>query len=175
MPNLTPTAQEIAEKLNLKPLPKEGGLFGLTYMAGETISPNALPARYVDRVKPYSTAIFYLLTDDADSFSALHRLPTDEVYHFYLGNPVQMCLLYPDGTARTVILGQDIFNGQHVQFVVPAGVWQGSHVVEGGSYALLGTTMAPGYSHGDYEPGSRRELISSYPQAAKLINRLTRE
>ena len=140
------TAEQIIEHLELEPLPVEGGHYRQTYAAADDIAAEALPERY-SRAKPLCTAIYYLLTDQADSFSALHRLPTDEIYHFYLGDPVEMLLLHPEGTSEQVILGQDLRVGQNVQFVVPAGVWMGSRLRDGGQFALMGTTMAPGYDN----------------------------
>lgn len=167
------TAEEIVEHLDLEPLPSEGGLFRQTYVASEEIPAAALPARY-GRSKPLCTAIYYLLTDQPDSFSALHRLPTDEIYHFYLGDPVEMLLLHPEGQSERVVLGQDLLAGQHVQYVVPAGVWMGSRVTEGGRFALMGTTMAPGYDEQDYEGGEAAELERQYRDRATLIRELTR-
>ncbi len=169
-----PTAREIADALGLEPLPEEGGLYRQSYAADETIAAAALPPRY-GRDKALSTAIYYLLTDEADSFSALHRLPTDEVYHFYLGDPVELLELHADGTRRRVLLGPDVLAGQRVQHVVLRGVWQGSRVLPGGRYALLGTTMAPGFDFPDYEHGRRAELAARYPEEADLIRALTRE
>lgn len=170
-----PRVSEIINLLNLKPLPNEGGLFVQTYVSEEWIPIASLPERYKGRTKPFGTAIFYLLTNDLDSFSVLHRLPTDEIYHFYLGDPVEMLLLYANGSTRRVVLGQNILAGQFVQWVVPRGVWQGSYLLPGGEYALLGTTMAPGFTLEDYEPGDRDFLLTQYPQEADLIRRLTRE
>jgi hypothetical protein len=167
-----PTAQELIERLNLEPLPIEGGFFRQTYVSAETIPPSALPERYRGD-KPFSTAIYYLLTSDADSFSAMHRLPTDEVYHFYLGDPVEMLLLFPDGSGRRVVLGQDIAAGQHVQFLAPAGAWQGSRLIAGGHFALMGTTMAPGFDPTDFVSGRRAELVARYPNHANVIRALT--
>ena len=168
------TADEIIEFLSLQPLPVEGGYFRQSYRASESISANALPARY-GRDKPICTAIYYLLTSDPDSFSALHRLPSDEIYHFYLGDPVEMLVLYPNGESAVVGLGPDLRAGQRVQFVVPAGVWQGSRLAAGGTFALLGTTMAPGYDEADYTGGERGALSERYPDRGDLIRELTRE
>jgi predicted cupin superfamily sugar epimerase len=167
------TAKQLIEHLNLKPLPVEGGYFRQTYRAEETVSQAALPPRYRSD-KALSTAIYYLLTSDPDSFSAMHTLPTEEVFHFYLGDPVEMLLLYPKGRSQRVILGQDILHDQQVQFVVPRGAWQGSRVIPGGRWALLGTTMAPGFDEQDYAGGDRDELIRLYPDRAELIRKLTR-
>jgi predicted cupin superfamily sugar epimerase len=160
-------------ELDLKPLTFEGGLYVQTYKSSDVIPQAALPERY-HSPRSFGTAILYLLTDHPDSFSAMHRLLTDEVYHFYLGDPVEMLLLYPDGRSQQVILGQDILAGQKVQFVVPAGVWQGLHLRPGGEYALIGTTMAPGFEYDDFTNGEREALISAYPSASELIHTLTR-
>ncbi|MCH7610149.1 MAG: cupin domain-containing protein [Chloroflexi bacterium] len=167
------TAEEIIGVLKLRPLPVEGGLYRQTYVASEEIGAEALAIRY-GRTKSLCTAIYYLLTDQPQSFSALHRLPTDEVYHFYLGDPVEMLLLHPEGRSEVIVLGQDLLAGQHVQHVVPAGVWMGSRVFEGGQFALLGTTMAPGYDDLDYEGGNAEELERQYPEWASLIRQLSR-
>ena len=167
------TAEEIIGVLKLRPLPVEGGLYRQTYVASEEIGAEALAIRY-GRTKSLCTAIYYLLTDQPQSFSALHRLPTDEVYHFYLGDPVEMLLLHPEGRSEVIVLGQDLLAGQFVQHVVPAGVWMGSRVFEGGQFALLGTTMAPGYDDLDYEGGNAEELERQYPDRAALIRQLSR-
>lgn len=117
------------------------------------------------------TAIFYLLTPD--TFSAMHRLPGDEIYHFYLGDPVEMLQLCPDGTGRTVLLGHDILNGMQLQAVISAGTYQGSRLLPGGKFALLGTTMAPGFEFQDYAAGSYAELDARYPDFERLIKKLT--
>jgi predicted cupin superfamily sugar epimerase len=168
------SVEQIIHALGLEPLPIEGGLFRQAYCSREEIPSQALPERYRGATKPFSTAIFYLLTNQPDSFSEFHRLPTDEVFHFYLGDPLEVNLLYPSGEYRQVILGQDILAGQLLQFPVPAGVWQGSRVASGGRFSLIGTTMAPGYTPGDYEQGKRGDLLRQYPAAAPIIHLLTR-
>ena len=167
------TAAQLINHLHLEPLTFEGGLFRQTYVAQESIAKQALPARY-GAPRPFGTAIYYLLTNDPNSFSALHRLLTEEIYHFYLGDPVQMLLLHPHGRGERIVLGPDILHGQHVQFVVPRGVWQGSRLVTGGSFALLGTTMAPGFDLRDWEEGKRDALIREYTEHAEFIRSLTR-
>jgi len=167
------TPEILIERMGLVPLPVEGGHYRQTWVSAEAVAAAGLPARY-GRDKPLGTAIYYLLTDDPDSFSALHRLPTDEVYHFYLGDPVEMLLLHPGGRGEAIALGPDILAGQRVQLVVPRGVWQGSRLAPGGRFALMGTTMAPGFDPADYEGGGREGLIRAYPDQAERIRRLTR-
>lgn len=164
------TAEQIIETLQLAPHPCEGGHFRQTYRSTLVIPTGALPVGYVgDRVA--STAIYYLLT--ADSFSEMHRLPTDEVFHFYLGDPVEMLQLHPDGHGEVLRLGTDLHSGQRPQLLAPGGVWQGSRLVPGGQLALLGTTVAPGFEYADYTSGRREELIAAYPAFAEMIASLT--
>jgi predicted cupin superfamily sugar epimerase len=167
-----PTAQELIEQLRLQPHPREGGFFRETYRAEEQHAAESLPPRY-GSPRSASTAIYYLLTPT--TFSALHRLATDEVFHLYLGGPVRMLQLLPDGTGREVVIGPDLTRGQSPQVVVPRGVWQGSCLEPGAEFALLGCTVAPGFEYADYETGSRGELLARYPAFADLIVRLTPE
>lgn len=164
------TADDLTRLLHLQPHPKEGGYFRETYRASEALAADALSARY-GAPRSVSTAIYYLLTPT--TFSALHRLQSDEVFHFYLGDPVRMLQLSPDGTGRSIVLGPDLGAGQQVQVVVPRGVWQGSVLEPGGEFALLGCTVAPGFDYADYESSTRQELLAHYPQFADLICRLT--
>lgn len=165
-----PTAADLIRQLQLQPHPKEGGFFRETYRAAEVWPATALPARYGSDRRA-STTIYYLLTPG--TCSALHRLQTDEVFHFYLGSPVRMLQLLPDGTGRTIVMGPDVLGGHQLQVVVPRGVWQGSLLEPGGDFALLGCTVAPGFEYADYESGVRETLCAQYPEFAELIERLT--
>jgi len=164
------SADQIIEMFDMRPLEPEGGYFVETARANELIESSALPSRY-GRTKALYTSILYLLT--ADTKSLLHRLPTDEIFHFYLGDPVEMLQLCPDGTGKTVILGHDLAAGQQIQLTVPRGVWQGTHMLAGGRWALLGTTMAPGFDPSDYKAGVRDDLAQRYPEYRELIITLT--
>lgn len=166
----TGEAAEIIARLNLSPHPKEGGWFRETYRSREALAAGALPARY-GAARSVSTAIYYLLTPD--TVSAMHRLASDEVFHFYAGDPVEQLRLFPDGRAGVTILGGDLAAGMAPQSVVPAGVWQGARLIPGGRYALLGCTVAPGFDYADYEHGARAALAAAYPGFAALIAALT--
>jgi len=145
------TADDVIARLGLAPLELEGGYFRETYRSG------------------HATAIYYLLTPS--TFSHLHRLAADEVFHFYAGDPVEMLHLGPDG-GRRLLLGGDL--GTHAcQVVVPAGTWQGARLVPGGRWALMGTTMAPPFELAGYTHGRRAELLAAYPAHAELIVALT--
>jgi uncharacterized protein len=162
-------AEEIIEYFNMKPLPNEGGFFVETYKADGVVPGEVLPEIFgSDRA--YGTAILYLLTPD--SFSALHKLTSDEIFHFYAGDPVTMLKLFPEGSSETVTLGNDFLNGQKVQETVKRGVWQGAFLNNGGKWALLGTTVLPGFEYSDYTHGLRGELVEQYPDRKELIERL---
>jgi predicted cupin superfamily sugar epimerase len=105
----------------------------------------------------------------------MHVLASDEIFHFYLGDPVEMLQLYPDGRGSAVFtLGSDLAVGQHVQLVVPAGVWQGTRLVDDGKVALLGCTVTPGFDFADYRAGSYAELAANWPAEVERIRKLTR-
>ena len=164
--------QRIIEGLGLEPLPSEGGFYRETYRSREKLAHAGLPDRYgTDR--HFSTAIYYLLT--RQTFSAIHRLASDEVFHFYSGAPVTMLRLFPDGHGEQVVLGSDISAGQVPQSLVPKGVWQGACLGQAGEYALMGTTVAPGFDCEDFELAHREDLVRDYPRYADLIRRLTRQ
>jgi predicted cupin superfamily sugar epimerase len=122
--------------------------------------------------KPCGTAIIALYCDEPRSVSLFHKLPVDEVWHFYGGDPLRLVLLYPDGSSKDVIMGNDPLKGHYVQFVVPAGVWQAGHMVAGGRYSLYGCTMAPGFTDDMFEGGIRDQLIDVYPDRVNDINML---
>jgi predicted cupin superfamily sugar epimerase len=165
------TAEEIKRWLRLEAHPCEGGYFRQTWKSEEEIPTTALPSRY-GGARAAGTAIYYLL--EPSTFSEMHRLISDEVFHFYYGDPVEMLQLWPDGSSRVVRLGNDLAGGMLPQLVVPKGVWQGSRLVAGGSVALIGCTVSPGFDYADYESGVRAELAREYPDAAELIGLLTR-
>jgi predicted cupin superfamily sugar epimerase len=161
------TADEIKTRLGLEPHPIEGGWFRQTYAARESF---ATPQGQ----RAASTAIYYLL--EAGAFSEMHTLSNDEVFHFYLGSPVEMLQLLPGGGSAVFTIGPDLAAGQHPQLAVPAGVWQGTRLVDNssGAFALLGCTVSPGFDYADYRNASAAELIAKWPQEAERIRALTR-
>ena len=102
----------------------------------------------------------------------MHRIKSDEIFHFYLGCAVTQLHLYPDGTSKIITLGPDIPNGQQPQIVVPANTWQGS-ILTAGDFALMGTTVTPGFEFEDFELGKETELLEKYPDRKDLIVKLT--
>ncbi len=163
-------AKAIIEKLGLKPLPVEGGYFCETYKSAEKIKISNSSGTTVSR--PISTAIYYLITPE--SFSALHRLTSDEIFHFYSGDAVEMIQIDSNGQVKRLTLGTDILGGEIPQQVVPKGMWQALRLREGGSWTLLGTTTAPGFEFEDFELGDREKLYNLFPQLKTEIEHFTR-
>lgn len=166
------TAEEIIEFFRMKPLPHEGGYYVETYRAAEKIAKAHLPQRYSGQ-RSIAGAILYLLTPD--TLSRLHRLKSDEIFHFYLGDCVTMLQLRDDGSSEVLELGPNILEGQHVQATVTHGTWQGCLLKDGGDFALMGTTVSPGFEFDDFELGRRDELLAQYPDQKQLIIQLTPE
>jgi predicted cupin superfamily sugar epimerase len=160
------TADQIKSLLRLEPHPVEGGWFRRTYTSVGSVE-------LARGMRAQGTAIYYLL--EAGTFSEMHVLASDEIFHFYFGDPVEMLQLHEDGRGSAVFtLGGDLSAGQNVQLVVPAGVWQGTRLVEGGKVALLGCTVTPGFDFADYRGGSYAELAAKWPAEAERIRKLTR-
>lgn len=165
-----PEIAAIVRALNLVPLPQEGGLYAETYRSARILPAGAAGPEQTGP-RACATAIYYLVTPTR--FSALHRVASTEIFHFYLGDPVHMLQLHPDGTGATHVIGADIPAGQRPQLAVPRGVWQGTRLVPGGRFALLGCTVSPGFDFADYEHGQRAALVRQYPRWAKEIDALT--
>ncbi|WP_027892208.1 cupin domain-containing protein [Calidithermus chliarophilus] len=158
---MRPSAEYWIKRLGLQPHP-EGGYYTETYRAAQTLPDG----------RPVATEIYFLL--EHDNFSALHRLNSDETWHFYTGDGLTVHLIEPGGAYRTLNLGPDPTQGQTFQGVVPAGCWFGATVDAPGGYALVGCTVAPAFDFADFELAEREALSRLYPQHRALIERLTR-
>jgi hypothetical protein len=174
------TADEVKRLLNLQPHPREGGWFVEMYQAHEMLSAENFADDRYDGPRRTGTAIYYLL--EPDTFSEMHVLQSDEIFHHYAGDPVEMLQLYSDGSSGRVLIGKDLRAGERPQVVVPRGVWQGSRLLPSAQqstgthgWALLGCTVSPGFEYADYSSSPRAELIARWPIATMLITALTRE
>ncbi|MBL8874306.1 MAG: cupin domain-containing protein [Phycisphaerae bacterium] len=187
---LNAAASRIVELLDLVPLPAEGGYFRETYRSGEKIPSDALPGRYQSRDcgRNHSTQIYFLLAPGV--VSLMHLVQSDETFHHYAGDAVEQLQIFPDGSAKVVVIGGDLEAGERPQVVVPRGVWQGcriqDRVVPAGAsgnsggpagYALLGCTVSPGFEWADFRLGTHEEMLALCPNAdgkvADLIAALT--
>ncbi len=151
------TAKDWIEMLKLLPHP-EGGYFRETYRASGK-GPDG---------RCHSTAIYFLL--ESGKISALHRIKSDEVWHFYAGTTLHVHVIDPRGSHSILEIGPE-----NPQGVVPAGCWFGAKVAASDSFALVGCTVAPGFEFADFEIGARERLVSQFPKHGDIIEGLTHE
>lgn len=154
--------QHLISQYQLEPHP-EGGYFRETYRSA---------ARLAGTTRSLSTAIYYLLP--AGQRSLLHRIGADEVWHFYLGDPLLVIELQPGAEAKVTRLGREHSRGETLQHVVPAGTWFGAMPAPGSAYSLVGCTVAPGFEFSDFELAERAALLAQFPGARASIEQLTR-
>lgn len=166
-------AKDIIAKLDLKPLPEEGGYYRETYRGNGVPISARIFGIDSDTTRCTSTGIYYLVVPE--SFSALHRVKSDEMFHFYSGDPAEMIQISPEGKIEKFILGSNFMNGESPQVLVRRGHWQGLRLRSGGKWALMGTTVAPGFEFEDFEVGHREEMLKLFPQHRNDIIRFTRE
>ena len=161
--------EKIIKKFNLTSLEDEGGYFTETYRSEEIILKEHLPLRYKS-ARNFSTSILYLITPD--NFSALHKVASDEMFHFYMGDQVIMLNLFESGKGQIIKMGSNIFSGEQIQYLVPKNTWQGAKLAKGGKFALLGTTVSPGFEYEDFVQAKtyKNEILKQYPDFAPLIN-----
>ena len=148
----------------------EGGWYKETYRARGVISAEELPKH--GGARNYSTGIYFLLTEE--NFSAFHRIKSDEMWHFYDGDGLTVHEIRINGSYIKHELGLDIEGVEEPQLVVKAKSWFASEVKEGGSWCLVGCTVAPGFEFDDFEMPTRGALLEQYKEHSELITRLTR-
>jgi uncharacterized protein len=164
------THRKLINQFDLQSHP-EGGWYKQTYRSTEYISAAALPGRFRGD-RPFSTAIYFLLEEG--NFSAFHRIKSDECWHFYLGDPLEIYVLQQNGELTVTTLGNDINKDYLFQFVVPADCWFASRPAPGSQYCFVGCTVAPGFDFADFELANAEHLISKYPQHTTIIKELCR-
>ncbi|GAB3039771.1 cupin domain-containing protein [Spirosoma pulveris] len=163
------TAAYYVRTFHMQPHP-EGGYFVETYRSAETIPESALPGRF-GGARSFGTAIYFLL--ESHHVSALHRIASDEVWHFYAGGALEIFVITPTGELTVVRLGNNPEKGDVFQAVVPAGCWFGSAPAAGVDFSLVGCTVAPGFDFADFEMASREKLLAEFPQHRGVIERLS--
>ena len=156
--------------LGLEPHP-DGGYYRETYRSNAWLPQGSLPEGF-SGPRQASTAIYFLL--DGRGFNHMHRLKSDEMWHFYTGSSLTIHIILEDGANSQIRLGPETEAGQAFQRVVPAGCWFGATVDDPESFSLVGCTVAPGFDFEDFEMGNRGHLLARYPQHAAIIQRLTR-
>ncbi|MBN1656388.1 MAG: cupin domain-containing protein [Deltaproteobacteria bacterium] len=167
---MSPEVQKIISALDLAPHP-EGGFYRETYRSEQAVELGSGSDAFPNR-RSFNSAIYYLLYDGA--FSALHRIKSDEIWHFYRGSAVEICAIEPRGGLSRYRLGAGIEKGDTYQVVIKAGCWFGARLSRTNSYALVGCTVSPGFDFRDFELAEREALLQAYPQHRAIIERLCR-
>lgn len=168
MPQLT--SQQIISALELARHP-EGGWFRESYRSGKTVPAAALPEGFPGP-RAFCTSIYFLL--ERGDISALHRIRSDELWHFHAGATLTVHAITPCGERLQMPLGSDLASGSSFQAMVPAGCWFGAEVTGIGDYSLVGCTVSPGFDFEDFDMGNAEVLLRQYPQHADVIRRLAR-
>ena len=166
------TQKQIIELLDLKPHPT-CGFVAETYRANEPVPDEALPTIYAGS-RPFASVLYFMVT--ADAHIRLHRIRSDQMYHHYMGEPLEVLLLYPDGTGEIKIVGADLESGMRPQLLIPGGTFHTSRLHKGSAattFALLGTTEWPGFESSDLELGEPTKLIAAYPSLCRDIEEFT--
>lgn len=158
------TAKDIIDKLQLKPHP-EGGFYSETYRSAERITNNYGNKRSV------CTAIYYML--EKEDRSHFHRIKSDELWFFHAGEPLEIVMLQ-NGEIKTILLGNNIQNGEVPQAIIPANTWFAAKIKNGKGFSLVSCTVAPGFDFEDFELAKRDDLIQQYPNLKKIIEEFTR-
>ena len=165
------TADEVKAILGLVKHPREGGWYVRTWESEEFVAASCFEEGRYEGARRTSTAIYYLL--EPGTFSEMHVLKSDEIFHHYMGGAVEMLQLFEDGHSEWVVIGKDWEAGERPQCVVRRGVWQGSRLLREEGWALLGCTVSPGFEFVDYEDAGAEELVARWPGEAEMIRGLT--
>jgi predicted cupin superfamily sugar epimerase len=165
---MSPDAQLWVDQLQLK-RHIEGGYFREVYQAALVLNPSQLPPNFTGS-RPCCTHIYFLL--EKNQFSAFHRLKSDELWHFYAGDPLIIYEIAPNGILTEHLLGQHPAQ-QRLFTSIPAGSWFGARLQGTSGFALVGCTVAPGFDYEDFELADRESLVRKYPAHAALIATLT--
>lgn len=159
-------ANDYISHLGLLPHP-EGGFYKETYRSAESVDFTGFKSK-----RNVCTAIYFLI--ESGNFSALHRIKSDEVWHFYAGDALEVIEIDENGSVISTVVGNDVVKGQVPQYTVKARRWFGSRVAAEGKFSLVGCTVAPGFDFRDFEMASRDALIAQFPQHTNLIKEMTR-
>ena len=165
-----PKAKEYISKLQLTPHP-EGGYFKEIYRSGEIYKAGCLPERF-GKERAFSTSIYFLL--EGKQISTLHRLKSDEIWHFYDGSAIIVYIFDETGRVNTKYSGNDIDNNESFQIVIPKGHWFGAELKDKNSFGLIGCTVSPGFDFEDFERGDQNFLLKLYPENSEVIKKLTK-
>jgi uncharacterized protein len=179
-------AEFIIKKLKLEKHIHEGGYFTESYRSNDVISNDKFQNKnkedenriskektYPKKIRPLSTLIYYLLVKT--QYSAIHRVKSDEIWHFYLGSPVTIHIINDEYISPRIQLGNNLENDDNIHYLVTKDTWFCAEINDKTSFALMGCTVSPGFDYEDFELGSKDKLLLQYPQHRDLIERFTNQ
>ncbi len=164
------TIDYLVKQLDLLPHP-EGGFYKEVYRSEEKIAEIALPTRFLGD-RHFFTSIYFLI--EKNNFSALHKIKSDETWHFYFGDALEVIEISEEGSVKSTFIGSNLEKNEMFQYTVKANTWFGSRVKVGGNFSLVGCTVAPGFEFDDFEMAERNVLQKKFPQNNKIIEEMTR-
>lgn len=156
------SADEVRNLLKLEPH-ATCGLVRVTFISEKQIAPGGLPAPFADG-RPAGSALYFMVTPGAPV--RLHRIRNDQLYHYYLGDPIEVLMLRVDGTIERIVVGPDLRGGQLVQLLIPGNTFHTARVVGRRRWFLGASTEWPGVEPADVEIGDIDMLAAKYPQVA---------
>jgi uncharacterized protein len=143
------------------------GFVRVTYTSKLAVSPNGLPEPFADG-RPLGSGLYFLVTPHAPVRP--HRIRNDQLYHYYLGDPLEVFLLHSDGPAERVIVGPDIASGEVVQLLIRGNTFHTARLLGNGEWFLGGSTEWPGVvPTEDVEIGDVEKLAAEHPEVASEI------
>ncbi|MCA0431151.1 MAG: cupin domain-containing protein [Bacteroidetes bacterium] len=160
------TVEFLVNRFNLLPHP-EGGFYKETYR-----NENKELFTNFNGKRNLSTAIYFLI--EQNNFSAFHKIKSDEMWHFYYGDALEVIEINEIGELKHTVIGNQIQKGETFQYNVKANTWFASRVYKNGTFSFVGCTVAPGFDFLDFELASASDLILNYPQHKQVIMQLTR-
>jgi predicted cupin superfamily sugar epimerase len=162
------TADEICQLLSLEPN-ATCGFVRLTFVSQQSITAGGLPAPFADG-RPLGSALYFLVTPSAPV--RLHRIRNDQLYHYYLGDPLEVFLLNADGSSERVIVGPDLRAGERVQLLIPGNTFHTARVLGRRRWFLGASTEWPGVVPADVEIGNLDALAAKYPAVAPQLREI---
>jgi uncharacterized protein len=156
------TATEICSLLNLEPNATCGST-RVSFVSQQSIAAGGLPAPFADG-RPLGSALYFLVTPGSPV--RLHRIRNEQLYHYYLGDPLEVFMLHADESSERVVVGPDLRGGERLQLRIPGNTFHTARVIGGGRWFLGGSTEWPGVVPADVEIGNVDDLAGSYPAVA---------
>ncbi len=156
------TADELRRLLQLEPN-ATCGFVRLTFVSKQSIAPGGLPPPFAD-ARPLGSALYFMVTPIAPV--RLHRIRNDQLYHYYLGDPIELIMLHGDGSAERVVVGPDLRGGERVQQFIPGNTFHTARLIGRRRWFLGGSTEWPGVVPVDVEIGNLDALARKYPTVA---------